>query len=190
MLIAIAGYASSLLVFQVALQSVDAAQPRQATNFLSQPRQAPGLPVRLKIPSIKVDAAVESVGMTTKGAMDVPKDPDNVGWYSLGVRPGGKGNAVLAGHLDWYKGKTAVFQNLKNLRKGDLLSIETDKGKFLPFVVREIHSYDPNEIVPEVFQKSDGSHLNLVTCGGLWDKQRKIYRERLVIFTDAVIPQS
>lgn len=187
-LIVIAVCASSFLIFQLALQSVAADRPRQVTHFLTQPHQESGLPVRLKIPSIKVDAVIESVGLTPKGAMDVPKDPNNVGWYSLGVRPGEKGNAVLAGHLDWYNGKIAVFQNLKNLHAGDLLSIETDKGRFFPFIVRAIRSYDPNEIAPEVFQKSDGIHLNLVTCGGLWDKQRRIYRERLVIFTDAVTP--
>ncbi len=141
-------------------------------------------PARLRIPAIKVDATVESVGLTSKGAMDVPKDPDNVAWYNLGPRPGEKGSAVLAGHFNWYDGKTAVFQHLKNLRKGDLVSVETDKGTILTFMVREIRIYHPGEYAPEVFLKRDGIHLNLVTCGGAWDASQEIYIERLVVFTD------
>lgn len=155
-------------------------------SVIRQAPPVPDVPVRLKIPGIGVDAAVESVGITPKGAMDVPKNVDNVGWYNLGVRPGDKGSAVFAGHLDWYDGKTAVFQHLDKLGVGDVLSIETDQGKILPFVVREIRAFKQHETAIEVFKKSEGRHLNLITCGGIWDTFRKMYSERLVIFTDAV----
>ena len=187
--VVVAGCASLLLIVQLApLFEASAAtqRPARGTAFLRKPQTNVGLPVRLRIPSIEVDAAIESVGVTPKGAMDTPKDPDNVGWYDRGSRPGENGSAVLAGHLDWYKGKTAVFQHLDKLRAGDLLFVETDTGRFLTFVVRETRTYKPNEYAPDVFQSSDGSHLNLVTCGGVWDTILKIYRERLVVFTDAV----
>lgn len=164
------------MFFRKRVPAVTSPAPQTDTDF----------PVRLKIPSIGVDAAIESVGLTAKKAMDVPKNSDNVGWYNLGPRPGDKGNAVLAGHLDWYYGKTAVFQHLSKLKVGDVLSVETDQGKSFPFVVREIRTYKPNEHALDVFKKSDGRHLNLVTCGGIWDTFRKMYSERLVVFTDAV----
>src|SRR6185295_11855712 len=47
-----------------------------------------GLPLRLKIPSIKVDAAIEYVGIASDGNMDAPKGPDNVAWFEPGTRPG------------------------------------------------------------------------------------------------------
>lgn len=162
-------------------------RPEPGTMLLTQSRD-PGLPIHLRIPGIDVGAAIESVGLTSKGAMDVPTDPNNVGWYHLGPRPGEQGSAVLAGHLDWYGGKTAVFQYLNKLREGDLLTVETDNGRFFTFVVREIRTYHPDEYVPEVFQNNDGAHLNLITCGGDWDSARKIYKERLVVFTDLVEP--
>lgn len=37
-------------------------------------------PVRLKIPKIKIDAKIETVGLTSGGAVDVPKGRANVGW--------------------------------------------------------------------------------------------------------------
>src|SRR5688572_12657776 len=46
-----------------------------------------GRPVRLKIPAINVDSAVEYVGLTPEGKMDVPDGPDVVAWYERGQRP-------------------------------------------------------------------------------------------------------
>ena len=84
------------------------------------PVPRPGVPVRLKIPSIKVDAAVEHVGLTADGAMDVPKDYDNTAWYRLGPRPGEPGNAAIAGHVDSSKKNgRAVFWDLTKLKPGD-----------------------------------------------------------------------
>ena len=155
------------------------------TIFLRQPQTGSGFMMRLRIPRINVNAAIESVGLTSNGAMDVPSDPDHVGWYNLGPPPGAPGNAGFAGHVDWYRGRTAVFQHLNKLQKDDVLFIDTGTGKLLTFIVREIRVYQPTDYAPDVFQKSNGSHLNLVTCGGVWDPVRKIYSERLVVFTDA-----
>ncbi len=40
-----------------------------------------GLPIRLKIPQISVDANIEYVGLTSLGAMDVPAGPVDVAWF-------------------------------------------------------------------------------------------------------------
>ena len=45
--------------------------------------------------------AVEDVGLTPGGAMDVPKGPSDVAWFDLGPRPGEVGSAVIAGHEGW-----------------------------------------------------------------------------------------
>ena len=144
-----------------------------------------GSPARLKIPSINVDAHIEYVGLTPDGAMDVPKDPDNVAWFDLGPHPGENGSAVMAGHYGWKNNIPAVFDNLHKLRKGDKLYIEDDKGVIITFVVRESRRYNPNDDASDVFGSTDGkSHLNLITCEGVWDKISKTYSKRLVVFTD------
>ncbi|MDO8468218.1 MAG: class F sortase [Candidatus Peribacter sp.] len=191
LLIANIGCASTCQLHEPALRSdLQAVAQKfvQRTAFLQQLKENADPPVRLKIPRINVDAVIEPVGLTSTGVMDVPSNPDNVGWYDLGSKPGEKGSAVLAGHLDWYGGKTAVFQHLDKLRKGDVLSVETNKGKTLPFIVREIRTFQPNEYAPDLFQKNDGRYLNLVTCSGTWDAARKNYSERLVVFADAAVP--
>jgi sortase A len=78
-----------------------------------------------------------------------------------------------------------VFDDLHELRPGDKLSVEDDKGTVISFVVREIRSYDYNANAPEVFNSSDGkSHLNLITCEGVWNQATQNYSQRLVVFTD------
>ncbi|MDO8504971.1 MAG: class F sortase [bacterium] len=145
-----------------------------------------GLPIRLKIPKIKVNAPVEHVGLTRDGAMGVPKSIANTAWFALGPRPGEIGTAVIDGHYGfWKNGKRGVFNNLHKLRKGDRIYVEDGKGKMITFVVREIKRYDPNADASEVFSSSDGkAHLNLITCEGVWDAISKNYSKRLVVFTD------
>lgn len=142
-------------------------------------------PARLKIPSINVDAPVEYVGIASDGAMDAPKERANTAWFNLGPRPGENGSAVIAGHYGWKNRKASVFDNLHKLRKGDKIYIENDDGEVISFVVRESRRYDPKADASDVFGSSDGeSHLNLVTCEGIWDKASASYSKRLVVFAD------
>lgn len=155
------------------------------THFKNQEPPRSGLPMRLKIPIIGVDATVEHVGLTPAEAMDVPKRQGNVGWFERGPRPGESGNAVVAGHYGWKNSEPSVFDDLYKLRKGDMLYVEDDKGTTLSFVVREARRYNLDADAVEVFTSSDGeSHLNLVTCEGVWDNIQKSYPYRLVIFAD------
>jgi len=143
-----------------------------------------GLPAYLRIPVIGVDATVISVGLTLDGAMDVPKGPDDVAWFSLGSRPGESGSSVIAGHYGWENNIPAVFDNLHKLRKGDNLSVEDENGIVTTFVVREIRIYGKDDVASDVFGSDDGkAHLNLITCTG-WNNVEKTFSERLILFTD------
>lgn len=143
------------------------------------------LPVRLKIPGINVDVNLEYVGVTEAGAMDMPKSLDKVAWFEPGVRPGDFGSAVIAGHFGKKNNKVSAFDNLNKLVKGDRIYIEDDKGMLTPFVVSGIKLYNPNANTADVFISNDGkAHLNLITCGGVWNSVAKSYSERLVVFTD------
>lgn len=154
-------------------------------SFAFPEQSGPGLPVRLKIPGIKVDAAIEYVGLTPDGAMDVPKKRDNAAWFEAGQLPGDIGTAVIAGHYGRQYGKGSVFDNLHKLRKGDKVFVEDDKGASIVFVVRESRRFAAAANATDVFGSDDeGVHLNLVTCEGVWDNALGGYPKRLVVFTD------
>jgi LPXTG-site transpeptidase (sortase) family protein len=144
-----------------------------------------GTPARLKIPVIGVDAVVIPVGLTSDGAMDVPKGPDEVAWFNLGDRPGEIGTAVMTGHYGWKNNLPAVFDNLHKLEVGDKIIAEDENGVSTTFIVREIRIYDKDASAPEVFGSEDGKeYLNLITCTGDWNKVDKSFSERLVVFAE------
>lgn len=147
-----------------------------------------GLPIRLKIPKIDVDAPIDYVGLTPQGDLDIPKGPTNAGWYKSGPRPGEKGSSVVDGHFGWVNGKAAVFDNLHKLRKGDVITVEDEKGSTTMFVVSKSQTYAPNDIATAVFRSSDGkAHLNLITCQGDWNTNQDSYSARLVVFAEKAI---
>lgn len=143
------------------------------------------IPVRIKIPSINIDAPIESVGLTIDGEIDVPEGPINAAWFDQWPRPGEDGNSIIIGHSGWKDDIPAVFDNLYKLQKGDKIYIEDSKGMIISFVVNESRKYDPKADALDVFYSNDGkSHLNLITCIGVWNKISKSRSDRLVVFTD------
>jgi len=155
------------------------------TTALNTVENGTGAPVRIRIPSIALDAAIERVALTADGSMDVPKNPKNTGWYELGAIPGETGSAVIAGHVNWWNGVTGAFELLNTLKPGDKIEVQNDKGAVISFIVREIRSYDAQADAIDVFSSDDEqSHLNLITCEGIWDKNTSQYSKRLVVFTD------
>ena len=141
--------------------------------------------MRLQIPKIKVDTVIEHVGLTAGGAIGVPKNQANTAWFNLGSRPGENGSAIITGHYGWKDKKPSGFDNLYKLRKGDKLYIIDDQGATTTFVMRANQRYNPNENASGIFNSTDGkSHLNLITCEGIWDKILKSYSKRLVVFFD------
>ena len=167
---------------------ISAAKTKQAVYNSTLPGSASAItiPTYLEIPSIKVAADIEPVGITKTGAMDIPKDPDDVAWYNLGPRPGQKGSAVIDGHLDGENGLTAVFKDLDKIKIGDTVTVKDKGGNPLTFVVTSSRLYDVAADTSEIFTKADGFYLNLITCAGEWDKKAHDYTKRFVVFTELV----
>jgi LPXTG-site transpeptidase (sortase) family protein len=144
-----------------------------------------GIPVKIKISRINVDTEIISVGININGEMEAPKGPAETAWYNLGQRPGEKGSAVINGHFGWLNGIPAVFDNLNKLKKGDKIYIQDENGAVVIFIVQESRIYDENENTKKVFYSNDSkSHLNLITCGGVWNEISQSYSGRLVVFSD------
>ncbi len=149
------------------------------------PEKASETPVQLQIPSLHIDAPIESVGTNASGEMDVPQDIENVAWFSLGVAPGETGNAVIAGHYGWKDQKASAFDRLEEVQINSLIHVTSASGTLVTFKVREVKTYAWNADAKEIFIAADGkSHLNLITCAGTWDAKNKTYLERVVVFTD------
>ncbi len=144
------------------------------------------VPVLLSIERLGISADIESVGLIDN-AMAVPSSIEDVGWYQHGPRPGDQGSAVLAGHVNWTTGRSAVFSLLHTIVVGDTVQVTNSLGHVDTFIVRSIKDYPIDSDTSEVFTSIDGlSRLNLITCDGVWDPVLKTHLSRLVVFTEKI----
>lgn len=158
-----------------------------ATSDFVAPSILPELPIRIKIPKIGIDSIVEHVGLTEGGAVGSPVGPNNTAWFIESPIPGSIGSSIIDGHSGWKNNKPAIFDNLGKLKKGDEIYIESRGGIITTFVVRELKIYDKNDIALDVFNSSDNkSHLNLITCTGIWNTIENGHDSRIVVFADLV----
>ncbi len=151
------------------------ATPKKVTKQTAQP-------VRLIIPSIGLNAPVESVGINSKGEMDVPPgDSSEVGWYKYGTIPGNVGSAVIDAHV------FAAFEDLQHLSVGSEVYVENANGQRLKFVVDDSRVYKLGELTSGMlFGKRDARRLNLITCAGEPTADGSTYTHRLVVYTKLV----
>lgn len=135
-------------------------------------------PVRLQIPKIKVDAAIE-VTTVEDGVMTNPVDPWKAGWYQSFSRPGEWTNTVIAGHRDWWGYGPVVFWDLGWLQPGDKIYLTGADGSGATYVVGEVQvvprTVDPQTIINDVGYEA----LTLITCGGSWTGTE--YTSRIII---------
>ncbi len=146
--------------------------------------EAAGVPVRMAIPAIGVDAAIEQVGRRPNNEIDVPKLPANVAWFVESARPGQAGKpSVVAGHLDSRTGP-AVFWDLRKLVPGDELVVTYANGARYVFVVEDKERYFADRTpTQKLLGKNPRRMLNLITCDGAWDSGRASYLQRLAVYT-------
>lgn len=159
-------------------------KPEPVAQVSPTPTKAPSIyPDRLIIPKLGIDSAVEAVGRTETGQMDVPKNAADVAWFAEGPTPSVRGNAVITGHYDTPSGRPAVFYRLNSLKVGDSIIVVLRNGTRHEFVVTRKDTI-PYDTFPSdyVFATKYGINLNLITCNGIWDKSKKIYNQRLVVY--------
>ncbi|CAN5610577.1 hypothetical protein BH24ACT15_BH24ACT15_29500 [soil metagenome] len=123
-------------------------------------------PVSVHIPAIGVNAPVIALATDPSGALAVPTDFSQTGWWTGGPEPGEPGPAVVVGHVDSYVGP-AVFFNLRTLTDGDRINIARADGSTAIFEVRgavqALKSAFPTDLV---YGQTSDSQLRLVTCDG------------------------
>lgn len=163
--------------------------PPEAVGEVTSVESVPGtwLPERLLIPEIGVDATVQHVGIKSTGEMANPSNFTDVAWYKHGTVPGLTGSAVVAGHVDNALALNGVFKDLRNLKKGDDVYVVREDGRRLHFKVEELKYYPyDNAPASAIFNAADAKRLNLITCAGIWLKDKKTYTERLVVYARLV----
>lgn len=154
------------------------------------PPMAASVPVRIEISKLAVDAPVMRLGLNPDGTVQVPPlaDHDLAGWYTGSVTPGQDGSSVILGHVDSYSGGS-VFYAIKNLKRGDQVTIARADGRTATFTV------DGVQKVAKVAFPSDAVYgntaypsLRLITCGGPFDEATGEYLDNIVVYAHLAAP--
>ncbi|MEV5408727.1 class F sortase [Thermopolyspora sp. NPDC052614] len=164
--------------------------PGQASDRMSDAAVPPPLvmpmsvPERVRIPTIKVNAPVESLGLDKNGWLEVPslKRPNLTGWYRLGPSPGQLGPAVIVGHVN-NKAGPAVFARLGTLRKGDTVEVKRKDGSVAVFTVNEVERVHKRTFpTARVYGNLSHAGLRLITCGGAFDPKTGSYADNIIVY--------
>jgi len=147
---------------------------------------ARSVPVSIRIPAMGVSASLSQLGVNADGSPQVPTKYEEPGWYKLGPAPGMVGSAVILGHVDDKKGP-AVFYKLKSLKARDKVDVSLANGVVDHFVVTAVEIYLKAQFPSQKVYGSHGSRaLQLVTCGGTFDKATGHYLSNVVAYTTLV----
>lgn len=143
-----------------------------------------GSPVRISIPSIGVDATLESLDIDGTGRLVPPQDWDAAGWYAGGVAPGAVGAAIIAGHVD-SPTAPAVFARLGELPPGATVTVTMSDGTAVGFsVTGSIQSPKSDFPTAEVYRNVPIPALRLITCTGTFDSSIGHYTDNLIVYAE------
>ncbi|MCW2737081.1 sortase [Nocardioides sp.] len=144
----------------------------------------PASPRHLAIPSIGVSARLVGLGLQDDGTVEVPSVRGTAGWFRLGTVPGRRGSAVILGHVDSVDGPD-VFADLSALRSPDRVQVVLSDDSLVTFEVTGIETYANADFPADLVYAGTRRRreLNLVTCGGDYDRERGGYQSNVVVFT-------
>lgn len=130
-------------------------------------------PIRVTIPSVAIDSEVVPITWAMIPAKGGGMKPEwQVADYAVGhhagtANPGQVGNVVLSGHVD-YKGE--VFRRLNEVKKGDLVTVYTEKGQYIyvitdmVLVQEEGVSDEQKRINARFMDPTPDQTLTMITC--------------------------
>ncbi|MCW2813127.1 MAG: class sortase [Nocardioides sp.] len=139
----------------VAAETVSTAPP---------PSPRPGRPERLRIPSLGVDAPIVPI-VDSRRSLVPPADPQVLGWWSPGARPGAvRGSALVTGHTVSSGG--GALDDLSDVELGARIEVRT-QGQRMPYVVRKVRVFGKGRLLTEadrLFDQEVQGRLVVITC--------------------------
>lgn len=147
---------------------------------------APNLPKYIKISRLGLFARIKSMGVNNKNELMAPSNIYDAGWFNSSAKPGDsddKGAILIDGHVHGptYPG---VFNSIKKLKPGDEIQIQRGDNQTFKYSVVRVQNYDANTLdmrlaMASVIPGKPG--LNLITCGGKYDRATG-YNQRTLVF--------
>lgn len=158
----------------------------RSARLSDQPLSEVVAPARIAIPALGIDAPIVPVGIEAGGTMEVPEDVSTAGWYRFGPVPGGRGSAMVIGHVDSRTQGPGIFFGLSKLPLGERIRVRLEGGPTQFFVSVARRFIDKDELPLDLFARDGPPRLTLVTCGGGFDERSRSYSHNVVVYA---VPQ-
>lgn len=146
----------------------------------------PARPVSVSLPAIGVQSAsVVPVGLDARGAVEIPDDVREVGWYERGPRPGEAGNAFMTSHVDSRTQGRGVLFDLVRSQPGDPIIVTHADGSTSEWVVVARERIEKGSYpMDRVFRFDGPSGLVIDTCGGRFDPTTGSYENIDIVYAE------
>ncbi len=145
-------------------------------------RGNPGDPKKIRIPDINVDTFVQRAGVDQHNRVAVPDNVHLASWFTDSQQPGQKGLSIISAHVT---GRTTdgVFKQLGKLQEGNTFEVELGNGEIKRYKVIGKVQVKESEAANHLFSQNPkvNSQINLITCGGNFDKASNQYEERVIV---------
>ncbi|MGH8823105.1 MAG: class F sortase [Jiangellaceae bacterium] len=149
-----------LLGVSVACSSPEPPAPAAASGVV---------PEAVELPTLDVAAPVEPVDIGANRVLDPPEDPDVLGWWEAGRRPGAEhGSALFTGHTVSTGG--GALERLEELRVGDPVVVRS-ADEMVHFEVVDVEVMSRADLTARaetLFAQDGDARILLVTCED-WD---------------------
>jgi LPXTG-site transpeptidase (sortase) family protein len=142
----------------------------------------PDEPDHINIPAIGAAGYISKVGIDQHKEIGVPGNIYIAGWFTDASTPGKPGLSIIDGHVDGLN-KPGIFINIDKLKADDVIEIKMGDGKVLTYKVISVALVKNAEAPNVIFSQAPGvkSQLNLVTCGGTFNKKSGHYEQRVIV---------
>jgi len=141
-------------------------------------------PVAIQVEAAGISAEIEYINIVD-GIMQNPTGPFVVSWYEETAGLGARGNAVFAGHVDYWDVGPAIFYSVGDLDEGDtmVLTGEDEVQYTYAFVWKETVEVAglTTDRIGELVGPTDDENITLITCGGEFDYTTGEYLSRTIV---------
>ncbi len=181
------------------LQDGQVVAPEQVPNGTALPGTAPSarvardgdytpfVPTSIRLPSGRL-APIQKSGVHKDGVLDIPQNPDRVGWWTGGAEAGEPyGSTVLAGHVDSASFGLGFLSEMLKMQPGQELKLAN--GKYgQRYVVQSIQKIPKAKLAAgsTLFDQELKHRLVMITCGGPFDRATHRYRDNVVLVASPV----
>ncbi|MER2134667.1 MAG: class F sortase [Arthrobacter sp.] len=139
-------------------------------------------PVRVQVEGTGIDLEVVPVGVEDNGAMTIPDNHAQAGWYEYGPAPGSdEGSSVLAAHVD-SQTEVLPIAGLRNVAPGTRVLVTREDSSQVVYETRQVENIAKRSLDGHRLFDRTGEHvLKLVTCGGKWLDTENDYEDNVVL---------